>query len=214
MTEQNALSLSDQAAKTGVQVKVDINADAIVTVAVSKAEKAMNATIAEKAKEIKAAELAKKTAEKNLADALEAHGKDLLGAAETAFKDAAKLAGGSIKTELTVAVAATVKEVEATLRVHASSGYGGYTQFQKTCEPSEAVVTSVAEAKRLEEALVALRAEVVAVRRRLTNLPSLERSFKARIIEGQLGKTDAGRELLDQLGLDTIEAEVLRLPSL
>lgn len=64
----------------------------------------------------------------------------------------------------------------------------------------------------LEEELKEKRAECLKWKRRLSQVPALERKYKARLAQARLGKTEKGREILERL-TGTISEDVLALPS-
>jgi hypothetical protein len=44
--------------------------------------------------------------------------------------------------------------------------------------------------------------QIIELRKKISQLPSLERQYKARLVESQLAKTEAGQALLDSLTFD------------
>lgn len=71
----------------------------------------------------------------------------------------------------------------------------------------------------LKSELEAEQQKAIGIRRKLANIPMLERRFRATLIENQLATTTEGRDLLESIGLDvrhvagTIEDAIKALPS-
>jgi len=72
----------------------------------------------------------------------------------------------------------------------------------------QAVVRQVAQD---EQAAAAARAEAVAFRRQLANIPALERAMRARLAEAKLRTTAGGQQVLDVLTGD-LQAQIAALP--
>lgn len=64
------------------------------------------------------------------------------------------------------------------------------------------------------DSLKLAREEVVTWRKKLANIPSLERQYKTKMVEDQLAKTTQGQEILKSFDLANFEKSVLALPNL
>lgn len=91
---------------------------------------------------------------------------------------------------------------------------------------ADVVIADVVRLSALQSRFNDLKSELetetqktIGIRKKLSSIPTLERRFKAMLVENQLASTPAGRDLLASIGLDarhvtgTIEEAIKALPS-
>jgi hypothetical protein len=84
--------------------------------------------------------------------------------------------------------------------------------FKATGEPSKALVALEESVKQAQATIGPLQTEALTWRRKLANVPLLERRARAKIAEAKLSESADGQQLLDLL-TDDLEQELLALPS-
>ena len=90
-------------------------------------------------------------------------------------------------------------------------GYNKDATFVATAEPSRTLLALETSLAAAEEDVQARQAEALRVRRRLANVPLLERKARARLAEAKLSESEDGRAVLAAL-TDEFEADFLALP--
>ena len=84
--------------------------------------------------------------------------------------------------------------------------------FTATGEPSKALLALEESAKEAWKVVTVRQTEALTWRKKLANVPMLERRARAKIAETKLSESDDGQQLLDLL-TDDLEAELLALPA-
>lgn len=132
--------------------------------------------------------------------------------------DRAKAAGVTtdMKIDADALVTVAVSRVEQQIIVLINDKTKSVRDLQKQiAELNKQLLTLVSEIAGHNEKLAELQREVIDLRKKRQELPTLERAAKARVVQAQLDKTCEGRELLEQLGLGgDLESEILKLPLL
>jgi len=100
--------------------------------------------------------------------------------------------------------------INIAISVATSDQWGGVTFCTLSGEYDDTAKALVTKIKSDGESLVTAKSTAVEWRRRLAQLPTLERQYRARLAEATLSKTKQGRGLLEALGGD-FEKDVLAL---
>lgn len=192
----------------------------VLSVVTSKAEERYSAEIDKCRQEV--AEL-QATCKKLRSDATKQAKKEALGAAEKhvdALKAAVKSLDGTVSSEMlggayNNAVIPLNKDGElgVCIRVGSqSSSYNCRADFTVTVKPTKSLLKLVDEVAVNEEKITALNNEAVSWKRKLNNIPMLERRYRARIAAAKLETSGDGKKLLAML-TDDLEESILALPS-
>ena len=96
--------------------------------------------------------------------------------------------------------------------VASQGGYNREATFVASATPSEALLALEASVEAAERDVADRQAEALRVRKRLANVPLLERKARARLAEAKLSESKDGQAVLDALTSE-FEADFLALPS-
>lgn len=189
-------------------IKIDKND--LVTVAVSRAERTLNASLVEANAALKASEKRKSELTKSLEKTDQAAAESLVGKAAAAFKAAAETVNGKVNT--TISSTTSGDKFTATLQISQPNGGYGNFGFSVSAALSGDQLGLIAELKTVQDDITQHRDNVLAIRSRLAKLPSLERQYRAQLVEAELNKTEAGKDLLAAFNGD-IAKDILALPA-
>jgi len=207
-----AKALIPAGAAKAVASHIVVDKNDVLAVAISKAERFMQTHLAEAHKEIKRLERSIKDHSDNLTKYVGSLA-DKLAKPGIAKLEAAKEACGSkakVDSSCEMDVAKRTFKVNITFK---NDGWGANT-FGQLKGDFDSAATELAESLDKNGKLLAeAREAAVDWRRKLSQIPTLERQYRARLAEAALSKTEEGQQLLDALSGD-FEADVLALPGI
>jgi hypothetical protein len=194
---------------SNIALNGNMNMDDVLTVVVSKAERSFNVSLAEakagvsnleKAIKVKVADIKKRTDEECFA---------LVTTKANAARPGVEALGGHI----------THRHWEneygklcATIQIKkGDGGYNNSVEFIYEGEKSKVLQAMEVELADLREKLATATQEAMGWKKKLANIPTLERQYKAKIAEAKLATTEDGQALL-ALMTDDLEANMLALP--
>lgn len=194
-----------------VSTAVNFTQNDLITVAVSKAETTMQAKskaamthIASLEKRINAA---KDEITKLLCDAANAACKEGYDALAEALKKLGAVSTSIIKyDEKDDGI-----DVWVEVKVRGNDSYYSPKTPTKSLPIPDGVAKLKAEIKEKEEELAKAREEAVTWRRKLAQIPTLERKYRAQLVEKEMNKTEGGRDLLAGIGAE-FEQDIMMLP--
>lgn len=210
MSNENPLSI----------IKTDVNLDKndLLTIVVSRAEKMMNQHISAGLTNVKELEKMLKTRQESLQRALDSVARKMFSK-QVDELERALVALGAVandKPKLTVNYTSVFADNnKSTIKVGISisqQGNHGAFSFNTTVNTPHDVATESVLANSTIDELNSAREDVVNWRRKLSNLPSLEREYKAKLVEHQLSQSEEGKKLLNALDLNSFADSVLALP--
>lgn len=191
--------------------KLQFNQQDVITIAVSRAEGMMQAKLSESMALIKATEKEIKETEKAIKSKLDAFGLNHVKEKADAVV-AALTALGVAKPRYSVDARTTdqsggegadgVKKVRVSIEL--KTGDNNYSQigvFHLVDTPQE-VVELKGKIPELGKVLSEAREEAVSWRKKLGSVSTLERKYRAKLVERELGKTEEGQALIDSIGFD------------
>lgn len=103
-------------------------------------------------------------------------------------------------------------ELTASVTVKAKGGYHNNTEFSLSVKPSKELQALAKEVEDNEATIRTLNNEAVSWKRKLNNVPMLERRYRARIASAKLQSSEDGQKLLSMLTED-LDDSILALPS-
>jgi len=201
-------------AKNSVDITTNlvINQNDLLSVVISRAETFMHMKVKEANAEVKRLETALKNANNDLTEAVNEAGTAHFANAVTQFEAALGAVGG----KQTVSVTASVgnKTIKAVLNVcnHDTNWSRNALSFDADIKLSASHKKIIAQIAGYSADLDAARLTVIDWRKKLSHLPTLERQYRAKLVEDQLNKTSDGKLLLESLDIDNFERQVLALP--
>lgn len=194
---------------------IQIDKNDLLAIAVSKAELYMQNQLAAATKEIRQLEKAIKAGEASLTAKVTALAAVATQPSCTQLEEAKKLCASSAKVRVRSEMQQDKRTFSADiLIVRRDDRYNDGFTFGHVTGNFDSDTTAVAE--RLEadsEKLDNAREAAVSWRKRLAQIPMLERQYRARLAEATLSKTEHGKALLDALG-NQFESDVLALPGI
>lgn len=79
------------------------------------------------------------------------------------------------------------------------NGRGGITLDSITIPVTGTQIALMNEADRCEKDIASVNSEIVGLKRKLSDMPAMERQIRARVVEAELNKSDNGKGLLESL---------------
>lgn len=210
---------ASDALNSSIVTDIRLDKNDLLTVVLSRAEQKMQMAVQEAMAKVKGLEKDQSKADAALKEAVAA-------VAPAHYKDAIekfKVALASVDSTVSLTTTGQLKtdnqnnhtdKVAIELRINSSGGYNNNLCFSTTVATPEAVKSKVAELAAVQANLQTAREEVVTWRKKLANLPSLERQYKAKLVETQLSKTEDGKDLLASLDLANFEDSIKALPGI
>lgn len=193
---------------SNITLNGNMNMDDVLTVVVSKAERSFNASFAEakegvsnleKAIKVKVADIKKRTDEECLA---------LVTTKANTARPGVEALGGQV-----IAHSQGTRNGKLYATIQIKKGDGGYNnsvEFTYEGEKSKVLQAMEIELTDLQEKLATATQEAMGWKKKLANIPTLERQYKAKIAEAKLATTEDGQALL-ALMTDDLEANMLAL---
>lgn len=195
---------------SNIALNGNMNMDDVLTVVVSKAERSFNVNLAEakagvsnleKAIKVKVADIKKRTDEECFA---------LVTTKANAARPGVEALGGQVITHSQGA--RNNGKLCATIQIKkGEGGYNNSVEFTYEGEKSKVLQAMEVELTDLQEKLATATQEAMGWKKKLSNIPTLERQYKAKIAEAKLATTEDGQALL-ALMTDDLEANMLALP--
>lgn len=223
MTKNTTLSL--------VSLSSTLDVGDVLSVVTSRAESRFHTELSEAKKRLSEAEKTAKRLDKEATELYKAECKAAADAVAKKLRPAVESVGGKVFVNQKVFVHQNVfvnqkdsyrierrernDEGKLTQSVTVKNNTGGYNsdcQFTATAEPSEALVALEASVEAAKEDVTKRQAEALGWRKKLANVPLLERRARAKLAEAKLAESEDGQKVLDLL-TDDLEAEFLALPS-
>lgn len=194
---------------SNIALNGNMNMDDVLTVVVSKAERSFNVSLAEakagvsnleKAIKVKVADIKKRTDEECFA---------LVTTKANAARPGVEALGGHV---ITHSHGTRNGKLCATIQIKkGDGGYNNSVEFTYEGEKSKVLQAMEVELADLQEKLATATQEAMGWKKKLANIPTLERQYKAKIAEAKLATTEDGQALL-ALMTDDLEANMLALP--
>ena len=192
---------------------VDGNLDMsdVLAVATSRAETHFTTNLAATKKEIS-------QLQKDIEDTDEKIYKQTLADSEALVKEhtdqltpiIAKL-GGKVEVKGVAHLGKDKPGILATIEIRGHNSYG--IEFRVKGEVSKELAALAVHRDQLQKQKEAASDKALEWKRRLSQIPQLERQYKAKIAESKLKKTEAGTEMLKLL-TESLDQDILALPSL
>lgn len=197
----------------GVNVDIKIDQNDLITVMVARAEAMMNGKLTTALAEAKRLEKEQKELDNQLVRSVALVGPEHHRDAIAKFRDAFEAIGMKHKTKIVATSVLTPDRTSITVNFSASmeASYGSI-QAVTHVPLNDEQKGLIARLSGLTEQLLTAREEVILWRKKLAQMPALERQYKAKLVESQLSRTDAGKVLLAALDLDNFEQQVLAIP--
>lgn len=207
-----------------VKTNIEITQADLATVAVSRAEAQLQGDLEATLDNIKVAEAELRSLEKEVKEAINNHAKSMfegkVNALEAAFKALAPGANVRLKPIVDFAIDRISSfQVEVEFSISELRGWFMASRHVVHCHDVPGLPELQSRLNRFIAELKELQQKAIALRRKIANIPALERRFRAMLIESQLASTQDGRELLASIGLDperaagTIVDAIRALPS-
>ncbi len=221
MADQNNATVvkANDIANSSIVTDIRIDKNDLLTVVLSRAEQKMQVAVQDAMNKVKALEKDQGKADAALKEAVSA-------VSGTHYKDAIekfKAALALVDATATVTTTSQLKtdnqnnytdKVAVEMRVTSTGGYNSSLCFSTTVPTTDAIKAQIAEITGIKASLQTAREEVVTWRKKLANLPALERQYKAKLVEAQLSKTEDGKDLLASLDLANFEDSIKALPGI
>lgn len=194
-----------------VEGKIDVND--VLSIVTSRADEKYNAELSRCKKEAKSLEkeIADLTAEIN--KDLEAELKNEYEEVLSGLADNLKVVDGGVQI-YSARLSYDKKQIDGELGIGRKDSKGKISNgaiFPVKVKPSSAISKKVKDLASLEEKLAGLMDEAVSWRKRIGNIPALERKSRARIVTAKLASSEEGQKVLDLLA-QNIEDDILMLP--
>ena len=207
-----------------VKTNIEITQADLATVAVSRAEAQLQGDLEATLDNIKVAEAELRSLEKEVKEAINNHVKSMfegkVNALEAAFKALAPGANVRLKPIVDFAIDRIPSlEVQVEFSISESRGWFMVSRHVVHCCDVPGFLDLQSKLTHFSSAIKEWQQKALTLRRKIANIPALERRFRAMLIENQLVSTQDGRELLASIGLDperaagTIVDAVRALPS-
>lgn len=193
-----------------ITASLDIDKDDILTVVLARAEAKMQKQIATADKNVKnlQKELNKAQADldANLNKAAEAHFRRAASKFVEAF-DAA-----NVKATTTAKYTGLNKDETFNVVLSVASRVVSFN-CAETIPLEDRPRRMLAAIATMNEEIAAARQELIDWRRRASQLPALERQYRAKLVESKLSETEDGQKILASLDLDSLNESILGLPA-
>ena len=191
---------SENALVTKVMSEIKIDKDDLIAIRVSEVETGLLQAQAETDTEIRKADKANKDADKALTKAVEKRMETKYGSdADKAMKALKTLGVTNVAKILNVSRDDEGNRAKVSVGVKTVSGYGGSLTADHKVSYDADEKSQVKAIEKRNEHLRSLRERAVEIRKRLSQLSSLERQAKAAMAKNALKQSREGRELLDQV---------------
>lgn len=212
MAKSNQLSaaVKSSGVSTLINTHIEITGDSLITVAVSKAERKIQADLKGVIANVKACESDISKAKDNHQTSIRKHGEEYLIDALAAAKTFLKL----MKSDSTAKACCQQghdngdPNIRCAVVIGKSNDQYSRSEFVTTIpltkehkRQAEAILDS-------EKVLEDLRLRACECKKQLANLPTLERQVRARLVENQLNTTVEGRDLLARLELGSLDSDI------
>lgn len=193
--------------------QLDIND--VMTVATSRAERKYATELTSAKKELKACEAELKAATKAAKEAINAQCKTAVDAESAKITGPLGSLGVKVTTHLTEQVTGKPGEEEIVGHIELagenSNGYRNSIKVAVSVSPNPTVKAALKRIEAAEEAKEAASEVALDWRRKLNNVPQLERQIRAKVAETKLRDSEEGQRMLEAL-TDGLDDEILALP--
>lgn len=130
-----------------------------------------------------------------------------------ALRSAIKVFGGTVSITATRSnILPTNDKDDLTATVTITVGKNRYTEFQTSAKPSKELQAKTKSFESNVEKIKTINNEAVSWKRKLNNIPMLERRYRAKIASIKLSNSEDGQKLLSVL-TDDLEDSILSLPA-
>ena len=185
---------------------MDIND--VLTIATSRAETKFQTELGAARKELKEAETDLAKANKTLTQAIQKQSEDLGERHAAAIREGIKAMGGKVEVEAKSAL--WQEKVCATVKILTGNNYSNGS-FSLEEKPNAGVVSATEMRDRAQEAKTRAEETAMEWKKKLNNIPTLERRMKAKLAEAKLRDSEEGLAMLNAI-TDNLDKEMLALP--
>lgn len=192
--------------------ELKFNQQDVITVAVARAEELMNSELKKAQGEIVEIEKSIKADEKEIETSLkDAANAEMLAKVTAVAKSVADAGLGKVNASVSYSIDnndSTILLITGKVTTPKDSYYGlSFAASTKVPEKVAGLRTKIGES---HAKLTETRETAVGWRKRLGSIGSLERKYRAQLVEKQLGATEEGKELLASIGV-SFEKDILQL---
>jgi hypothetical protein len=192
---------------------IHIDKNDLLAVAVSKAELHMQQQLANATREIRRLERALKDGTTGLKEKIAQLAAKLAKPGVKALEAAREACGSKARVETNWDMQQEKGTFEVTISIKSNDHYGSANFGTLKGAFDDAAQKLVAQLESDSQKLTDTRETAVDWRKKLAQIPTLERQYRARLAEATLSKTEKGQALLEALG-GQFEQDVLALPGI